>query len=216
MELLDSLQLESRSTFAGADMGSYVKATHQMKDWWGPRLSMCIKGCTDPIVVEFARKVLLNLSRMHDEVYYTVLYFGESILFQIRMSQKYPVRFLSWFPAMHTFMLARLSPVSRSKTTNKTACFGLEAIMAILMRNKLPGVSYDEGCCFNEAHCGCRFWGKEAIRETFSYVPYEKVNGDFLPIMVHPDLRHVENGTLVHFWCVGAHYLLLGCDFFRK
>jgi hypothetical protein len=28
-ELLDDLQLESRSTFAGADMGAYLKATHQ-------------------------------------------------------------------------------------------------------------------------------------------------------------------------------------------
>ena len=31
-ELLDSLQLESRSTFAGADLGAYLKATHQKKE----------------------------------------------------------------------------------------------------------------------------------------------------------------------------------------
>ena len=55
-ELLDSLQLECRSTFDGADMGSYLKATHQMKDWWLPRLTMCIKGCTDPTVVAFAER----------------------------------------------------------------------------------------------------------------------------------------------------------------
>jgi hypothetical protein len=80
-ELLDNLQSESRTTFAGADMGSYVKATHQMKDWWWPRLLMCIEACTDPIVVEFAEKVLLNLLIMHDEAYYTVLYIGESTNF---------------------------------------------------------------------------------------------------------------------------------------
>ena len=55
-ELLDSLQLECRSTFDGADMGSYLKATYQMKDWWLPRLTMCIKGCTDPTVVAFAER----------------------------------------------------------------------------------------------------------------------------------------------------------------
>ena len=81
-ELLDVLQSESRTTFAGADMGSYLKATHQMKDWWMPRLTMCIQGCTDPTVVEFAKKVLLNLLSMQDSDYYTVLYFGESIHFR--------------------------------------------------------------------------------------------------------------------------------------
>ena len=55
-ELLDVLQSESRTTFFGADMGSYLKATHQMKDWWLPRLTMCIKGCTDPTVVAFAER----------------------------------------------------------------------------------------------------------------------------------------------------------------
>jgi len=192
-ELLDSLQLESRCTFAGAEMGSYMKVTHQKKSWWLPRLMMCIEGCTDPKVVDFARKVLLNLSRMHDEAYYTVLYFGETTMFRQRMARKYPARFLSWFQATHTFMLARLSPVSCSKTTNKAACFGLEAIMAILLRNKLPGMSYEEGGCFNETHCGCRYWGEEAVKETRTYVSYEKVDGDFLPIMVHPNLRRVEN-----------------------
>jgi hypothetical protein len=65
--------------------------------------------------------------------------------------------------------------------------------MAILLRNKLPGMSYEEGGCFNETHCGCRYWGEEAVKETRTYVSYEKVDGDFLPIMVHPNLRHVEN-----------------------
>jgi hypothetical protein len=172
-------------------MGSYVKATHQMKDWWLPKLLVCIEGCTDPTVVEFARKALLNLLSMKDSDFYTVLYFGESISFRQRMSRNYPVKFLSWFPATHTFMLARLSPV-RNTGTNKAACFGLEAIMAILMSHKLPGMTYEEGRCFNDAHCGCRFWGNDGFKESFSYVSYEKVDGKFLLICVHPDLRHVK------------------------
>jgi hypothetical protein len=46
---------------------------------------MCIEGCTDPTVVEFAEKVLLNLLSMHDSAYYTVLYIGESIQFCKKM-----------------------------------------------------------------------------------------------------------------------------------
>ena len=192
-ELLDSLQLESRTTFFGADMGSYFKATHQMKDWWMPRLTTCIEECTDPTVVEFARKVLLNLLSMHDSAYYTVLYFGESISFRKRMRNKDPVRFLCWFPATHTFMLAKLSPVC-SKGTNKAACFGLEAIMAILMSEKLPGMRYEEGRCFNIAHCGCRFWGNESVlKESLTYVSFEKIDGELLPIMVHPDFCHIKS-----------------------
>jgi hypothetical protein len=53
------------------------------------------EGCTDPKVVEFAEKVLLNLLKIHDEAYYTVLDIGEAIGFLRRMSQKDPVRFLS-------------------------------------------------------------------------------------------------------------------------
>ncbi len=34
-ELLDNLQPESRCTFAGADEGSYLKAMHQKKEWYG-------------------------------------------------------------------------------------------------------------------------------------------------------------------------------------
>ena len=192
-ELLDVLQSESRTTFFGADMGSYLKATHQMKDWWWPRLLLCIEECTDPTVVEFARKVLLNLSSMQDSDFYTVLYIGESIEFRKRMTCKDPVRFLSWFPATHTFLLARLSPVSRNKRTNKAACLGLEATLAILMCNKLPGMSYEEGRCFNDAHCGCRFWGNESVlQESLTYVSFEKVDGEFLPIMVHPSFKHIE------------------------
>ena len=124
-ELLDYLQLGSRSTFAGVDKGVYLKAMHQKKNWWCPRLRMCIKGCTVPIAVEFTEKVLLNLLSMHDEAYYTVLYIGESLNFQRRMSNNDPARFLSWFPTTHTFMLAWLSPVQRIKGTNKAAFLGL-------------------------------------------------------------------------------------------
>ena len=202
-ELLDNLQSESGLTFDGDEVRAYLKATHQKKKWWCPILHMCIEGCSDPMVVEFAKKVLLNLLSMHDEAYYTVLYIGESIQFSKRMSDKDPVRFLSWFPATHTFMLATMSPVSSKKGTNKAACFGLEAIMAILMRNKLLGMNYKEGRCFNEAHCGCRFWGKEALMESLTYVSFEKVDDEFLPIMVHPNLQHVQStygdaGTLLN------------------
>ena len=86
---------------------------------------MCIKGCTAPIAVEFTEKVLSNLLSMHGEAYYTVLYIGESLNFQRRMSNNDPARFLSWFPATHTFMLARLSPVQRIKGTNEAAFLGL-------------------------------------------------------------------------------------------
>ena len=103
-----------------------------------------------------------------------------------------PLRFLSWFPATHTFMLARLSPVPRGKGTNKAACFGLEAIRAIWMSNKLPGMSYEEGHCYNDAYCGCRFLGKGATIESLTYVSFEKVDEDFLPIMVYSDLRHFK------------------------
>ena len=191
-ELLDNLQSESRTTFAGADMGSYLKATHQKKSWWLPRLIMCIEGCTDRTVVEFAEKVLLNLSSMHDEAYYTVLYIGESIEFRKRMLSNSPTRFLSWFRATHAFMLAGLSPVSRGKGTNKAACLGLEAIMAILLSEKLPGLRYEEGHSFNDAHCGCRFWGKGSfIKESLTYVSFEKVEEEYLPIIVHPEFHHV-------------------------
>jgi hypothetical protein len=124
-ELLDYLQLGSRSTFAAVDKGVYLKAMHQKKNWWCPRLRMCIKGCTVPIAVEFTEKVLLNLLSMHDEAYCTALYIGECLNFQRRMSNNDPARFLSWFPATHTFMLAQLSPVQRIKGTNKAACLGL-------------------------------------------------------------------------------------------
>ncbi len=33
-ELRDNFQLESRSAITGTNMGSYMKATHQMKEWW--------------------------------------------------------------------------------------------------------------------------------------------------------------------------------------
>jgi len=117
------------------------------------------------------------------------------------MSCNDPLRFLYWFPATHTFMLARLSPVPCERGTNKAACFGLEAIMAIWMSNKLPGMSYKEGHCFNDASCGCRFWGDCGINENLTYVSFEKVDGDFLPIMVHPNFQHIEstygdNGSL--------------------
>jgi hypothetical protein len=65
--------------------------------------------------------------------------------------------------------------------------------MAILLSNKFPGMSYEEGHCFNDAHCGCRFWGKGYLKESLTYASFEKVDGDFLPIMVHPNLRHVTN-----------------------
>ena len=108
------------------------------------------------------------------------------------MNHKDPVRFLSWFPATHTFMLAKLSPVC-SKGTNKAACLGLEAIMAIWMSEKLPGMSHKEGRCFNDAHCGYRFWGKGQIgKESLMYVSFEKVEGDFLPIIVHPNFHHIK------------------------
>jgi hypothetical protein len=192
-------------------MGSYLKATHQMKDWWWPRLLMCIEECTDSTVVEFARKVLLNLSSMQDSDFYTVLYIGESIEFRKRMTYKDPVRFLSWFPATHTFLLARLSPVSRNKRTNKAACFGLESIMAILMSYKLPGMSYEEGRCFNDAHCGCRFWGNVCGRENLTYVSYKKVDGEFLPIMVHPSFKHKFQAHRDYIW-TKPHFIFLEHD----
>jgi hypothetical protein len=70
-EFLDYLQSESRSTLAGTDMGAYLKVTHQKKKWWMTRLKMCIAGCTNPTVVEFDEKVLLNLLSMHNEAYFT-------------------------------------------------------------------------------------------------------------------------------------------------
>jgi hypothetical protein len=158
-----------------------------------PVIAIAFEGCTDPIVVEFAEKSLMNLLSMHDEAYYTVFYIGESITFFKRMSRNDPARFLSWFPATHTFMLAKPSPVQCSKVTNKAAYLGLEAIMAIWMSNKLPGMCIEEGHCFNDACCGCRFWGQGGFNENLTYVSFEKVEGDFLRIMVHPEFRHINH-----------------------
>ena len=52
------------------------------------------------------------------------------------------------------------------------------------MSYKLPGMRYEEGRCFDVAHCGCRFWGNVCGRENLTYVSYEKVDGEFLPIEV--------------------------------
>jgi hypothetical protein len=72
--------------------------------------------------------------------------------------------------------------------------------MAIWMSNKLPGMCIEEGRCFNDACCGCRFWGQGGFNENLTYVSFEKVEGDFLPIMVHPDfhllkLTYGNNGS---------------------
>ena len=83
-------------------------------------------------------------------------------------------------------MLAKLSPVC-SKGTNKAACLGLEAIMAILMSKKLPGMSHEEGRCFNDAHCGYRFWGKGQIgKESLMYVSFEKLMEIFSQLLSIP------------------------------
>ena len=92
-----------------------------------PVTVIAFEGCTDPIVVEFAEKSLMNLLSMHDEAYYTVLYIGESIRFCKRKTLKDPVRFISWFPATHAFMVAQLRTNQHNKCTMKAACFGLEA-----------------------------------------------------------------------------------------
>jgi hypothetical protein len=60
------------------------------------------------------------------------------------------------------------------------------------MSEKLPGMRYEEGRCFNDAHCGCRYWGKEAVQESKTYVSFEKVGGEFLPIIVHPNFHHIR------------------------
>jgi hypothetical protein len=41
------------------------------------------------------------------------------------------------------------------------------------------------------AYCGCRFWGKGGTNEYLTYVSFETKNGEFLPIMVHPDFYHI-------------------------
>jgi hypothetical protein len=167
-------------------MGSYLKAMHQKKDWWCPRLLMCLKGCTDKTVLKFSKKAWTNLLNKQDDYFYTGLYFGDSLKFHKRMSYNAPSRFLSWFPATHTFMLAWLSPVPRRKGTNKAASLGLEAIMVILMSNKLPGMSYKEGHCYNDAYCGCRFWGKGGTNEYLTYASFEKKMENFFQLWFIP------------------------------
>ena len=175
-------------------MGAYLKITHQKKKWWMPRLKMCIEGCNDPKVVEFAEKLLLNLLGMDDEDYYTVLYIGESICFRIRMNFKDPVRFLSWFPATHVFMVAQLRTDQHNKNTLKAACLGLEACLAILMSFRLPGLKYNTGRCFNNGDCGCRFWGNgdDCFSSSWTYKTFEKVGEEFLPLMVHQNFKDLE------------------------
>ena len=80
-----------------------------------------------------------------------------------------------------------------SKVTNKAAYLGLEAIMAIWMSNKLPGMCIEEGHCFNDACCGCRFWGQGGFNDNLTYVSFEKVEGDFLRIVVHPEFLHINH-----------------------
>ena len=49
-------------------------------------------------------------------------------------------------------------------------------------------MSNEEGHCFNDAHCGCRYWGGGGIHENFGYVSFEKV-----PLMVHPGFQHIKH-----------------------
>ncbi len=154
----------------------------------------CIAGCIDKKVIEFSQKALKNLASLKDDDVYTVLYFGETIEFHARMAKKYPDQFLSWFPATHAFMLAQLRPDLRDKNAMKAACYGLEANMAIWMSHKLPVLSsYKYGCSFNVGHCGCRWISSHASDSENTYVSYEKVDGVFLPLMVHPNLKDIRN-----------------------
>ena len=57
-------------------------------------------------------------------------------------------------------------------------------------------MSYEEGRCFNDAICGCRFWGDGGINKNLMYVSFEKVEGDLLPIIVHPNFHHIQRTYL--------------------
>ncbi len=65
----------------------YMKATHQQKKWWIPKVSMCLVNADHPSVILFCKRVLANLVSMHDDDWYTVLYGGETTTtFNKRMS----------------------------------------------------------------------------------------------------------------------------------
>jgi hypothetical protein len=79
-----------------------VKATHQQKKWWIPKIYMCLANSNHPSVILFCQHVLVNLVSMHDDDWYTVLYCGETITtFDARMKQKDPRWFLDWILATH-------------------------------------------------------------------------------------------------------------------
>ena len=80
--VLDSLVRESKKVLRLYDDkrgNEYMKATHLQKMSWIPFLFMCLEDSKNPSVLLFCSCVLVNLSSMHDDDWYTVLYCGETI-----------------------------------------------------------------------------------------------------------------------------------------
>jgi hypothetical protein len=123
----------------------YMKATHQQKKWWIPKVSMCLANADHPSVILFCKRVLANLVSMHDDDWYTVLYGGETTTtFNKRMSCNDPRWFLGWFPATHIFKIAvfRFSGPWNDQNKNLLSCatHTLEAGNAAWLSHKLRGL----------------------------------------------------------------------------
>jgi hypothetical protein len=93
-------------------------------------------------------------------------------------------------------MATQLRTDQHNKCSLKAACLSLEVCVAILMSFRLPWFKYKNGQCFNESHCGCRFWSNNegCLRSSWTYISFKKVGKKSVPLMVHQDIHD--------FWCV--------------
>ena len=162
----------------------YTKATHLQKKLWIPFLNMCLKNANHPFVICFCHRVLVTLSSMLDDDWYTVLYCGETIqTFGKRMADKDPRWFLDWFPATHIFRIAvfmytgLLSPLKKILLSGATRT--IEAENAAWLSHKLPGLEYCHS--YNIVHCGRRIFllsrGDFHLRFNYMFVSFEMIKG---------------------------------------
>jgi hypothetical protein len=133
-------------------------------------------------VIPFCKRVVMNLSSMNDDDWYTVLYCGETIkTFGGRMKAKDPRWFLGWFPATHIFRIAVVHFSGPWNEQNKNLMSGatraLEAGNAAWLNHVLPGL--DVGHSFNIAHCGHRFFPRNRYQmgDSFVYVSFQMIEG---------------------------------------
>ena len=182
MAVLDGLVHESKKAlkmFNNMHGNCYVKATHLQKKSWIAFISVCLANSKHASVILFCQRVLVNLSSLHDDDWYT-LYCSKTICtFENRMSQKDPRWFLDWFPSTHIFRIAvfRYSGPWNEQNRNLMtgATHALEAGNAAWLNHILPGL--DDGHSFNIAPCEHRFLPPNLMGNIFVYVSFEMIEG---------------------------------------